>query len=69
MSPRLPCQHQPSCPTVDASDREAAQPIAHYPEQGWTLLCNGVLLFEDTGEFLPDGSVVSPHRPLTGCAA
>ncbi|MET9191210.1 DUF5999 family protein, partial [Streptomyces tendae] len=25
---------------------------AGYPEQGWSLLCNGVLLFEDTGELL-----------------
>ncbi|MET9324736.1 DUF5999 family protein [Streptomyces sp. NPDC003038] len=27
-----------------------------------SLLCNGVLLFEDTGELLPDGRVVEPHR-------
>jgi hypothetical protein len=26
------------------------------------LLCNGVVLFEDTGELLPDGSVISPRR-------
>ncbi|MER6481409.1 DUF5999 family protein, partial [Streptomyces filamentosus] len=25
--------------------------------------CNGVLLFEDTGELLPDGTIVPPHRP------
>ncbi|MEW2291057.1 DUF5999 family protein, partial [Streptomyces sp. NPDC047841] len=23
-----------------------------------------VLLFEDTGELLPDGRVIAPHRPL-----
>ncbi|MFE5677295.1 DUF5999 family protein [Streptomyces erythrochromogenes] len=57
------CQHQPPCPTPDASDREAARPVAHHPEQGWSLLCNGVLLFEDTGELLPDGQIVEPHRP------
>ncbi|WP_329594545.1 DUF5999 family protein [Streptomyces sp. NBC_01005] len=28
-----------------------------------SLLCNGVLLFEDTGELLPDGQIVAPHRP------
>ncbi|ALO08207.1 hypothetical protein AQF52_2612 [Streptomyces venezuelae] len=37
--------------------------MAH-PEQGWSLLCNGVLLFEDTGELLPDGQIVAPHRPV-----
>ncbi|GAA4657201.1 hypothetical protein GCM10023324_02630 [Streptomyces youssoufiensis] len=39
--------------------------MAHHPEQGWSLLCNGVLLFEDTGELLPDGQVIDPHRPLS----
>lgn len=34
------------------------------PEQGWSLLCNGVVLFEDTGELLPDGQIIAPHRPL-----
>lgn len=37
--------------------------VASFPEQGWSLLCNGVLLFEDTGELLPDGSIIAPHRP------
>ncbi|MFJ9551086.1 DUF5999 family protein [Streptomyces erythrochromogenes] len=59
------CQHQPPCPTSDAPDREAARAVAHHPEQGWSLLCNGVLLFEDTGELLPDGRIVEPHRPST----
>ncbi|GAA2068169.1 hypothetical protein GCM10009801_16300 [Streptomyces albiaxialis] len=38
--------------------------MAHFPEQGWSLLCNGVLLFEDTGELLPDGQIIAPHKPL-----
>ncbi|CAL9358573.1 hypothetical protein SUDANB37_00639 [Streptomyces sp. enrichment culture] len=59
------CQHQPPCPTADSADREAARVVAHHPEQGWSLLCNGVLLFEDTGELLPDGQIIAPHRPLT----
>ncbi|MEV7615145.1 DUF5999 family protein [Streptomyces sp. NPDC089799] len=58
------CQHQPACPTADSADREAARPVANHPEQGWSLLCNGVLLFEDTGELLPDGQIIAPHRPL-----
>ncbi|MFC9487929.1 DUF5999 family protein [Streptomyces hydrogenans] len=63
------CQHQPACPSAAASDREAAKPVASHPEQGWTLLCNGVLLFEDTGELLPDGRIIAPHRPTTAVAA
>ncbi|PSJ28052.1 hypothetical protein B7P34_14270 [Streptosporangium nondiastaticum] len=58
------CQHQPTCPSADSADREAAHLVAHHPEQGWSLLCNGVLHFEDTGELLPDGRVIAPHRPL-----
>ena len=64
---RLPdslCKHTPTCPTADSADREAAHTIASHPEQGWSLLCNGVLLFEDTGELLPDGRIIAPHRPL-----
>jgi len=43
-------------------DREAARVTAAHPEQGWSLLCNGVIVFEDTGELLPDGSTIAPHR-------
>ena len=57
------CQHLPACPTAEASDREAAHTVVTHPEQGWSLLCNGVVLFEDTGELLPDGSSIPPHRP------
>ncbi|CAM5300615.1 hypothetical protein SVIRM249S_00875 [Streptomyces viridochromogenes] len=62
------CQHQPPCPSADSADRESARLVAHHPEQGWSLLCNGVLLFEDTGELLPDGKIIAPHRPLAGTA-
>ncbi|TVL88475.1 hypothetical protein CD790_31005 [Streptomyces sp. SAJ15] len=63
---RLPeslCTHTPKCPTADSPDREAAHVVVAHPEQGWSLLCNAVLLFEDTGELLPDGRIVDPHRP------
>ncbi|ARH89955.1 DUF5999 family protein [Streptomyces lydicus] len=63
------CQHQPPCPSADSTDREAAHLVAHHPEQGWSLLCNGVLLFEDTGELLPDGQVIAPHRARVTAAA
>nr|WSZ94950.1 DUF5999 family protein [Streptomyces sp. NBC_00857] len=60
------CQHQPACPPADSADHDAARLMAHHPEQGWSLLCNGVLLFEDTGELLPDGKVIDPNRPQRG---
>lgn len=60
------CQHQPLCPSAEAPDREAARIKAHRPAQGWSLLCNGILLFEDSGELLPDGQAISPHRTVFG---
>jgi hypothetical protein len=57
------CPHQPPCPPADRPDRDAARTIAFHPEQGWSLLCNGVIVFDDTGELLPDGRAVPPHRP------
>ncbi|MGW2841849.1 DUF5999 family protein [Streptomyces sp. NPDC001493] len=56
------CTHTPTCPTATSPAREAARVIAAHPEQGWSLLCNAVLLFEDTGELLPDNRAVAPHR-------
>ncbi|MGH3735701.1 MAG: DUF5999 family protein [Micromonosporaceae bacterium] len=56
------CQHHPTCPDAGAPDREAARVVAAHPEQGWSRLCNGVIIFEDTGELLPDGSMIAPHR-------
>ena len=55
------CEHAPVCPTASDSDRDAARVIASHPEQGWSLLCNGVVTFDDTGELLPDGRAVAPH--------
>ncbi len=56
------CLHTPECPSAQALDREAAHVISGHPEQGWSLLCNGVILFEDDGEILPDGHVVAPPQ-------
>ncbi len=60
------CSHIPPCPLADAPDREAARTVACHPEQGWSLLCNGVVVFEDTGALLPDGCVIQPPRPAAG---
>lgn len=62
--PDSQCRHTPKCPSADSSDREAAQVVSAHPEQGWSLLCNALVLFEDTGELLPDGQIIAPHRPL-----
>lgn len=61
------CQHQPRCPLASASDHEAASLVAFHPEQGWGLLCNGVVVFDDTGALMPDGRTV--HRVPCGQAA
>jgi hypothetical protein len=51
-----PCRHQPRCPDPLATDRSAARAVVSHPEQGWSLLCNGVVLFDDGGELLPASS-------------
>ena len=56
------CRHQPPCPSADAPDRDAARVVASHPEQGWSLLCNGVVSFDDEGDLLPDGTVIAPQR-------
>lgn len=60
----LACMHQPECPPADAADCQAAQVLTHCLELGYSLLCNGILTFEDTGCVMPNGRVVSPRRPL-----
>jgi len=54
------CQHIPRCPSAGAVDHLAARTVVRHPEQGWVRLCNGVVLFDDSGELLPDGRVVQP---------
>jgi len=55
------CRHSPRCPAATAPDRDAAHTVAAHPEQGWSLLCNGVVLFDDTGELLPGGQALAPR--------
>jgi hypothetical protein len=57
------CRHLPACPSADRSDRDAARILVCHPEQGWSLLCNGVVLFDDAGQLLPDGRIAP--RPAT----
>jgi len=55
-----PCPHRPRCPSALAHDRSGARTMASHPEQGWSLLCNGVVIFDDGGALLPDGRPVPP---------
>ncbi len=57
------CPHTTPCPTAESPDHDAARVVASHPEQGWSLLCNGIVRFDDTGELLPDGRVQQPVRP------
>ena len=59
------CSHRPQCPKADARDFAAAHVVTPHPEQGWSLLCNGVVLFEDAGAILPDGRAVPPRRAVS----
>jgi hypothetical protein len=54
------CNHFPRCPTSTARERLAAHVLAAHPEQGWNLLCNGVVAFDDGGVLLPNGEAISP---------
>ncbi|MCX5275422.1 MULTISPECIES: DUF5999 family protein [Streptomyces] len=58
------CQHNPRCPDADSPNRDQAQLVAQAVSQGWGRRCNGLLIFDDTGELLPDGQIIAPHRPL-----
>jgi hypothetical protein len=54
------CPHQPRCPGALARDCRSARILASHPEQGWSLLCNGVVIFDDGGALLPGGRAVPP---------
>jgi hypothetical protein len=54
------CSHNPQCPPANSPDNRAAHVISGHYEQGWSLLCNGVVLFTDNGELLPDGRAIEP---------
>ena len=56
------CQHHTPCPDAASDVRDFAAVVSSHPEQGWSLLCNGVVLFDDDGELLPDGQTVVHHR-------
>lgn len=54
------CTHAPHCPRPGTPVACRARVVARHDEQGWCLLCNGVVLFDDGGAILPNGRVLSP---------
>ena len=60
------CPHQPPCPGPLEPDRLAARLVARYPDQGWSLLCNEVVMLDDGDQLLPGGRIVSlpPRVPM-----
>jgi hypothetical protein len=55
------CRPRPPCAVANAPDH-AACVVASHPEQGWSLLCNGMVVFDDTGGPFPGGHSSSPRR-------
>lgn len=57
-----PCTHVPPCPPADATDHDAAKRILHDYTAGFSLLCNGVAVFDDGGELSPGGVAIPAQR-------
>lgn len=69
---KQPCRHRPRCPDAFAPDRSAVRTVVNHPGQGWSLLCNGMVRFDDgghcslTAEPSPPQSLArcpGPHEP------
>ena len=47
-------------------DRLTARLVVRYPDQGWSLLCNEVVMLDDGDQLLPGGRIVSlpPRVPM-----
>ena len=54
------CQHLPVCPAGHSAGCLVARVVADHPRQGWSLLCNGFVLFDDGSALLADGRAVAP---------
>lgn len=61
------CTHTPRCPDPLATDHNAARTVAdHRSGQGWSLRCNGVIVFDDGGEILPDNKICGDTNKVYG---
>ncbi|WUP70906.1 DUF5999 family protein [Streptomyces sp. NBC_00258] len=61
------CTHTPCCPSADSGEACLARVRTAHPEQGWCLLCNGVIAFDDGGAVFPDSHTIEP--PASAAAA
>lgn len=55
--------HSP-CPSGMSPDRKHARVLGRDSLSGWARLCNGVIVFDDTGCLLATGQIIPPHRPV-----
>ncbi|WP_217231261.1 DUF5999 family protein [Streptomyces anulatus] len=60
-----PCKHSPGCPDAEAPDRYAAKMVTSHYEQGWCVLCNGIISFEDTKRLTGTGVPAPASRSGT----
>lgn len=51
-SPVLGCTHAPVCPPVSDPAAGTARVRVDHSEQGWELLCNGAIRFDDDGDLI-----------------
>ena len=42
------CTHEPRCPSAAAPDHTSARVVARQDAQGWSVLCNKVVVFDGT---------------------
>jgi hypothetical protein len=59
----IPVSTNPGASFVTEPDRAAARVVRAHSEQGWSLLCTGVVLFDDGGCLVPDCRAESPPPP------
>jgi hypothetical protein len=52
----MKCTHPTTCPSAESCDARAACVIAEHWEQGWALLCNGLIVFDDDNVLCPASS-------------
>jgi hypothetical protein len=49
------CTHTPACPDVRDAACVSAHVVSDHNEQGWSRLCNGIILFDDGHYLTPEG--------------
>lgn len=59
------CTHQPRVPDALASDRMAARITITHPEQGWSLLCNGIVVLDGAGALPLGGQEAGPRSLIS----